>query len=110
MLENRSRTSSGRSRLDGAFTYTYSASNESDLTASADVFVQYRSVESTQNGALVYWEVERPLTQGTVQSLAAGEHMAVPLSRCQSAAEAVRRIDSEHGQTAGRLQTAVAPW
>ncbi|WP_121302047.1 DUF5305 family protein [Haloarcula quadrata] len=94
--------------LDGAFTYTYSASNESDLTASADVFVQYRSVESTQNGALVYWEVERPLTQGTVQSLAAGEHMAVPLSlNVSRAAEAVRRIDSEHGQTSGRLKIAV---
>ncbi|WP_239641317.1 hypothetical protein [Haloarcula japonica] len=55
--------------LDGAFTYTYTTSNESDLTASADVFVQYRSVESTQNGELVCWEVKRPLTQGTVQSL-----------------------------------------
>ncbi|AEM55865.1 hypothetical protein HISP_01270 [Haloarcula hispanica N601] len=94
--------------LDGAFTYTYSASNESDLTASADVFVQYRSVESTQNGELVYWEVKRPLTQGTVQSLAAGERLTVPFSlNVSRAAETVRRIDSEHGQTSGRLEMAV---
>ncbi|WP_058993188.1 DUF5305 domain-containing protein [Haloarcula sp. CBA1127] len=94
--------------LDGAFTYTYSASNESDLTASADVFVQYRSVESTQNGELVYWEVKRPLTQGTVQSLAVGERLTVPFSlNVSRAAETVRRIDSEHGQTSGRLEMAV---
>lgn len=94
--------------LDGAFTYTYSASNGSDLAAAADVVVQYRSVESTQNGELVYWEVERPLTQGTVQSLAAGERVTAPFSlNVSRAAETIRRIDLEHGQTSGRLEMGV---
>ncbi|RLM88250.1 DUF5305 family protein [Haloarcula sp. Atlit-7R] len=94
--------------LDGVFAYTYSASNESDLTASADIFVQYRSVESTQNGELVYWEVKRTLTQDTERSLATDERMAVPFSlNVSRAAETVRRIDSEHGQTSGRLEIAV---
>lgn len=43
-----------------------------------------------------------------MQSLAAGEHMAVPFSlNVSRAAEAVRRIDSEHGQMSGRLEIAV---
>ena len=94
--------------LDGAFTYTYSATNESDLTAAADVVVQYRSVESTQNGDIVYWVVERSLTQNTGQSLTADERLTVPFSvNVSRAAETVRRIDSEHGRTSGRLEVAI---
>ncbi|WP_336337431.1 DUF5305 domain-containing protein [Haloarcula brevis] len=94
--------------LDGAFTYTYSASDEGDLTAVADVAVQYRSVEATQNGDIVYWAVEQSLTRNGVQSLAAGERLTAPFSvNVSRAAETVRRIDSEHGRTAGRLEVAV---
>jgi hypothetical protein len=96
-------------RLNGSFTYTYSATHGGDLHVDTTVALVYRSVEgSTEGESTVLWRETRVLNRRDYQSLSPGERAPVSFStNVSSAATTVEQIDEQLGGTPGDLQVVI---
>jgi len=94
-------------RLNGTFTYTYSASRSGDVSANVTLALRIRSIEEGGEGrnAIEYWEVVRPLDTATTESLSPGEELNVSFSRnVTTLFNETQRIDERVGGTPGTKQ------
>jgi hypothetical protein len=95
--------------VNGTFTYTYAASDEGNLSVSADTRLRYRGVEgSSGQQSTELWRTSRPLSSESTRSLAPSEELAVPFAldahRIRNRSE---RIREELDSGSGRVETAV---
>lgn len=68
-------------RLDGAFSYRYTASNGGRLATNVSLAIVLRSVEDRPEGnQTVFWRIERPLRAVSVEALEPGETARIPFS------------------------------
>jgi len=68
-------------RLNGSFSYRYNASNGGRLATTGSLAIVLRSVKDHPDGnQTVFWRVERPLREVSVEALEPGETATVPFS------------------------------
>jgi len=94
-------------RLNGSFSYAYTASAGGELDANTTLSVVLRSVEPGDGDepATTYWQIDRQLGQQRMESLSPGEGVRTPFSVNVSAvAEDVKRVDDQLGGTPGQLR------
>ncbi|MFC6975367.1 DUF5305 domain-containing protein [Halomicroarcula sp. GCM10025709] len=96
-------------RLNGSATYAYAASDGGALNATTTIALVFRSVDTGEgeNGS-VYWSVERPVAETTVDSLSPNERTSVPFSvNATAAVTEARRIEERLGGSPGTLEVAL---
>lgn len=95
--------------LDGAFAYSYAASDDGSLDADTTVSVAFRSVEpDTDGNETVYWAYDRRIASSSAQSLSPGAQATVPFTvNATALSQEAERVDEEFGGTPGDLQTVV---
>ena len=96
-------------RLNGTFSYGYTASDGGNVHVETTIALVFQSVERADEGnGTVYWQYERSLARASADTVGPGERTSVPFSVNVSEATAeVRRVDGEFGGTPGELRTVV---
>jgi hypothetical protein len=96
-------------RLNGTFTYGYTASGDGELSVTVEPLLVVRSVEEEQGGnGTVFWERTDPLGDATSQRLAPGERVRVPFELNVSAvANRTERIEQHLGGSVGTTEALV---
>jgi hypothetical protein len=96
-------------RLNGSFTYGYTASDGGSLATNTTVSLVMRSVSTDRDGnRTVYWSVEERLNQRRAESLTPGDRARTPFSTNVTAAiERAQRIDERLGGTPGDVGVAL---
>ena len=110
VLENRSVYFSRLTpRLNGSFTYDYTASEGGSLTTDTTIWLVMRSVSTDREGnRTVYWSVEEQLNRHRTESLEPGDRTRTAFSTNVTAAvDRARRIDEQHGGTPGDVGVAL---
>lgn len=101
-------------RLNGSFTYGYTATEGGNMTANVSVDLVLRSVEERSDGPAqggsggnetVLWQVKEPLGNTTEESLAPGDAATTSFStNVSSTADRATAIDEQLGGTPGTLE------
>ena len=96
--------------LEGAFSYTYTATDGGDLNVTVTTSLELRSVTEDGNDEeeTIYWQIEREQRQERQRSLSPGETVASPFSvDVNATATEVEQIDENLGGTPGHFEMEV---
>lgn len=96
-------------RLDGAFTYSYTASGGGNLTVTTVTTLVFRSIDTNQGNESEYWRTEEQLSAATETGVGPGDSVSAPFSVNVSAANRrIETIDGQLGGTPGEKQLLVS--
>ncbi len=100
--------------LEGAYAFSYRASQQGDLSTTVNLSLVVRGVEGgggtgdQADARSVLWETRRPLNERSVESAPPGETVRVPFSvDVSEVANATDRISEDLGGAPGTVQTRV---
>jgi hypothetical protein len=110
-LENRSAYfSSITPVLDTTVAFEYAASNDGNITASAETWLKFQRVSRDRNGNVetVYWQMSRELERERATGLEPGEQFRVPVAvNVSRLANRSERIEDQLGRTQGQTEAIV---